>query len=255
MTPEDYRAGGQPFTLEGNEIGVLLSHGYTGTTSGMRFLGDHLHRTEGWTVHAPRLAGHGDTPAAMARSTAADWIRSLEHGLDRLSERCSTIFMAGLSMGGCLTLYMAARHADRIKAAVPINACLYFGGPGLAALAYAEDAPDYVVGVGNDVKDPGVVEVAYREIPVPTIKEIYALMNVTRDLLSRVVCPTLVMVSPEDHVVPPANARDILIGIGAKDRRQLVLDNSYHVATIDFDKEVIAEETRRFFKEQIRQGA
>ncbi|CAB3753127.1 alpha/beta hydrolase fold protein [Burkholderia paludis] len=251
MESEIYRDNGQPFLLEGNEIGVLLSHGYTGTTSGMRFLGEYLHEKEGWTVHAPRLQGHGDSPAAMAESTATDWIRSLEEGLDLLSQRCSTVFMAGLSMGGCLTMYMAAQYADVIKAAVPINACLYFGTSALAELAYKKDAPAYLVGVGNDVKDPDVTEVAYREIPVATIKEIYGLMNVTRDLLPNVVCPTLVMVSPDDHVVPPASSHAILDGIGSVDRRLLVLGNSYHVATIDFDKETIAERTRAFFNEQL----
>jgi carboxylesterase len=159
--------------------------------------------------------------------------------------------MAGLSMGGCLTLYMSAQYSDVIKAAVPINACLYFGIPSLAEVAYRRDAPEFMVGVGNDVKDPSVKEIAYREIPITTVKEIYGLMNVTRDLLSKVVCPTLVMVSPDDHVVPPSNANMILQAIGSKDCRKLVLDNSFHVATIDFDKEVIAEQTRRFFKEQL----
>lgn len=250
-SPEIYRENGQPFLLEGNEIGVLLSHGYTGTTSGMKYLGEYLHQKEGWTVHAPRLKGHGDSPEAMAGTTATDWIRSLEEGLALLSQRCSTVFMAGLSMGGCLTLYMAAQYSDVIKAAVPINAVLYFGTTALAELAYRKDAPEYLVGVGNDVKDPDVTEVAYREIPVATIKEIYGLMNVTRDLLPKVVCPTLVMVSPEDHVVPPGNANAILNGIGSVDRRLLVLGNSFHVATIDFDKELIAERTRAFFREQL----
>ncbi|MBV8804399.1 MAG: alpha/beta fold hydrolase [Sinobacteraceae bacterium] len=230
---------------------MLISHGYTGTTSGMIGLGQHLHRTEGWTVVGPRLKGHGDSPQAMARTTAEDWIRSLEEGLETLTERCSTVFMTGLSMGGCLTLYMAAMYPDVIQAAVPINACLYFGAPDFAKLAFQRDAPETIVGVGNDVKDPAVTEIAYRETPVRTIREIYALMAITRDLLPKVVCPTLVMVSPHDHVVPPGNADVILTGIGAKDRRRLSLDNSFHVATIDFDKEVIKEATRAFFKEQV----
>jgi carboxylesterase len=108
LTLEQYREGGKPFYFEGNEIGVLVSHGYTGTTSGVIGLGQHLHRTEGWTVVGPRLKGHGDSPQAMAQTTAEDWIRSLEEGLETLTKRCSTVFMTGLSMGGCLTLYMAA---------------------------------------------------------------------------------------------------------------------------------------------------
>ena len=187
----------------------------------------------------------------MAQTTAEDWIRSLEEGLETLTKRCSTVFMTGLSMGGCLTLYMAAMYPDVIKAAVPINACLYFAAPDFAKYAFERNAPETIVGVGNDVKDPAVREIAYREIPVRTIREIYALMAITRDVLPKVVCPTLVMVSPDDHVVPPANADVILAGIGAKDRRRLTLDNSFHVATIDVDKEVINEATRAFFKEQV----
>jgi len=251
LTLEQYREGGKPFHLEGNEIGVLVSHGYTGTTSGVLGLGRYLHEKEGWTILGPRLKGHGDSPEAMAKTTAEDWIRSLEEGLDTLSKRCSTIFMTGLSMGGCLTLYMSAMYPDAIKAAVPINACLYFAAPDFVKLAYDRTAPETIVGVGNDVKDPAVTEIAYRDIPVRTIREIYALMAVTRDLLPKVVCPTLVMVSPDDHVVPPANADVILAGIGAKDRRRLTLDNSFHVATIDFDKDVINEAARAFFKEQV----
>lgn len=246
----DFRAEGAPILIEGNDVGVLLSHGYTGTTSSMRYLAQRLNETEGWTIHCPRLAGHGETSAAMAQTTAQDWIRSLDEGLLALSS-CRTVFMAGLSMGGCLTLYMAAKHPQRIAAIVPINACLSFGNPTLAELALADDAPQYLSGVGNDVKDPGVVEAAYRDIPVQTLKEIYALMNVTRDLLERVHCPTLVMVSPDDHVVPPDNAAEILARIASIDRRQLLLRDSFHVATIDHDKELIAEQTRRFFVEQL----
>jgi carboxylesterase len=249
---EQYREGGKPFYLEGNEIGVLVSHGYTGTTSGVLGLGQFLHKTEGWTVLGPRLKGHGESPQAMAKTTAEDWIRSLEEGLETLSKRCTKVFMTGLSMGGCLTLYMAAMYPGIIKAAVPINACLYFAAPDFVKHAYDRNAPETIVGVGNDVKDPAVTEVAYRDIPVRTIREIYALMAVTRDLLPKVVCPTLVMVSPEDHVVPPGNADVILSGIGAKDRRRLTLGNSYHVATIDFDKHVICEATGAFFSEQVR---
>ena len=84
MTEQDIIEGGKPFLLEGNEVGVLLSHGFTGTASCMRSLGEYLHQTEGWTVAGVRLKGHGETPAAMALSTAQDWIDSVEEGLQLL---------------------------------------------------------------------------------------------------------------------------------------------------------------------------
>jgi carboxylesterase len=252
MTPEEIIVeGGKPFYFKGNHVGVLLSHGFTGTTSGMKPLGEHLHKTEGWTVLGPRLKGHGETPRAMALTTAEDWIRSLEMGLETLQQTCSTIFVVGLSMGGCLTLYLAAMHPKIVKAIVPINACLHFDSPELAALAFQADAPTTITGLGSDIKDPNSREIVYQQVPVPAIRQIYGLMGVTRDLLPRVKCPTLIMVSPEDHVVPPGNSEFIAKNIGVSDPKRLTLTNSYHVATLDYDKDLINEAVRKFFKAQL----
>jgi carboxylesterase len=247
----DVSEGGQPFLFEGNDVGVLLSHGFAGTTSAMRPLGEYLHRTEGWTVVGPRLKGHGETPQAMAQTTAEDWIRSLEEGMEQLQGRCKRIFMAGLSMGGCLTLYMAAMYPEVFGAIVPINACLYFDSPDFASLAFRRKAPPTVPGLGRDIKDPETNEIAYGEVPVPAIRQIYGLMAVTRDLLPRIVCPTLVLASPEDHVVPVSNSKEIIARIGAVQREMLLLEDSYHVATIDHDRELINESVRRFFRTRL----
>ncbi|SEM05003.1 carboxylesterase [Variovorax sp. YR750] len=251
-TTNDIVEGGKPFLFEGNEVGVLLSHGFTGTTSGMWPLGEYLHREEGWTILAPRLKGHGETPEAMSRTSAEDWIRSLEEGLQTLQSHCKHVFMAGLSMGGCLTMYLAAKYPDTFRAVAPINACLDFGAPDFAAWAFEADAPLTIKGVGNDVKDPDVKELAYPEVPVRCIREIYGLMAVTRDMLPRVTAPTLVLVSPEDHVVPPANSYEILQKVKSTNREMVLLKNSYHVATIDFDKHIINESVRRFFKQALQ---
>ncbi|WP_027016451.1 alpha/beta hydrolase [Comamonas composti] len=243
--------GGKPFFLEGNEVGVLLSHGFTGTASCMKPLGEYLNRTEGWSVLGVRLKGHGETPAAMAQTTAQDWIDSVEAGLQELEKRCKQVFMAGLSMGGTLTLYMAGRYPERFKAIAPINACVAFSNPDLAALAFDHKAPATVPGVGSDIKKPGVKEIVYADVPVPAIKQIYGLMAVTRDLLPRITAPTQVLVSPDDHIVPARNATHILSGIHSQVREQVLLPESYHVATLDNDAELIHRSVQRFFKQAL----
>ena len=248
MTEQDIIEGGKPFLLEGNEVGVLLSHGFTGTASCMRPLGEYLHKTEGWTVAGVRLKGHGETPAAMALSTAQDWIDSVEEGLQLLEARCKHIFISGLSMGGTLTLYMAARCPQRFKAIAPINACVSFNNPDFAALAFDHAAPATVPGVGSDIKKPGITEIVYADVPVPSIKQIYALMAATRDMLPRITAPTLVLASPDDHIVPFVNASMILGGINSPLRQQVLLQESYHVATLDNDAALINESVRTFFK-------
>ena len=134
MNSETIMPGAEPFFFSGNDVGVLVCHGFTGTTQSMRPLGQAL-AAAGYTVIGPRLKGHGVTPQAMAKTTAADWISSVDEGLAELRKTCSQLFMVGLSMGGTLSLYTAAKHADVINGVIPINAPLQIGSPDLAGLA------------------------------------------------------------------------------------------------------------------------
>jgi carboxylesterase len=246
MTESQVLPGAEPFYFEGGEIGCLVSHGFTGSPQSMRFLGEYLAKEGGLTVMGPRLKGHGTAVEDMAASTAEDWIKSVDAGLEKLKERCSQIFITGLSMGGTLTLYSAAVHADLIKGAIPINGAVISKNPDFATLAFMANAPATVPGVGGDIKQPGVTELAYSDVPVPAVRQIFALTSVTRTLLPRVVCPTLVIQSREDHIVEPENATFIMDNIGSENKRLLWLDESYHVATLDNDKELIAQEILKF---------
>jgi len=247
MSEGPVMSGAEPFFLRGNDTGVLLSHGFTGTTQSMRYLGEALHRL-GYTVSAPRLKGHGISAAAMAKSSARDWIASLEDAFHELRPQCSKVFVGGLSMGGALALYMAGKHAGAFAGVFPINAVIHVDSPDLAGLAFDRNAPPVIPGVGSDVKDPATKELAYPEVPVPAIKELFALIAVTRELLPRVTCPALVIHSREDHVVPPGNGKTIVSHIGASRAELLWLDNSFHVATIDNDKDRIVAEVHGFIQ-------
>ena len=151
-------------------------------------------------------------------------------------------------MGGTLTLYMAAKHADVIKGAIPINAPVHIGSPDLAGLALDPAMPELIPGVGSDIKDPNSKELAYAELPVACLKQIYVLAAVTQDLLPRIKCPTLVMHSREDHIVSPTNGPITVRLLGSNRVELLWLDNSYHVATLDNDKGLIFERSIAFIK-------
>ena len=247
MSSEPILPGAEPFFLPGNDIGVLVCHGFTGSTQSMLFLGQQLNQA-GYTVIGPRLAGHGISPQAMAKTTASDWIASVDEALATLRQTCAQVFMTGLSMGGTLTLYSAAQHAGVIKGAIPINATVQIGSADLAGLALAPGMPETVPGIGSDIKAPGVTELAYSQVPVAALRQVYSLAAVTRDLLPRIQCPTLVIQSRIDHVVDPSNGPRIVRLIGAKRVQLLWLDESYHVATLDNDKELIAEQAVAFIR-------
>lgn len=247
MAEPNILQGAEPLHVEAGRVGVLVSHGFTGTPQSMRYLAEQLAQA-GYTVAVPRLRGHGTTTVDMADSTASDWIADLHTALAWLRERCDALFMTGLSMGGTLTLFMAGQYPDLFKGILPINAFIFANNPDLASLAYMVNAPAEVPGVGGDIKATDMTELAYSLVPVPSIKELLALAKVTDELLPRITIPTLIFVSREDHVVPPANAEHILNKINSTEKRLCWLENSYHVATLDNDKEKIVQQSLAFLQ-------
>ena len=239
--------GAEPFAFEGGDVGVLVLHGFTGSTQSMRYLGEGLHNRYGFTVSAPCLPGHGTSPDDMETTGYLDWLGAAEKALHELAARKRKVFVTGLSMGGLLTLNLAARFPALVSAAAPISAPAGVLSEGIAELVLMNPAPPRIPGIGSDIKAPGVKELAYAETPVACIKQLYILVAATTDLLHKIACPTLVIHSREDHLVPAANAKRIVASVSSDDVRLLWLNNSYHVSTLDNDKDLIVRRVGEFF--------
>ncbi|MGI8314193.1 alpha/beta hydrolase [Halobacillus mangrovi] len=234
--------GADPIYFKGNEVGILVSHGFTGTTQSMRPLAEAYARA-GYTVCAPRLKGHGTTPEDMEKSTKEDWIESIDEGYRWLKDRCEVIFTVGLSMGGTLALYVAQNYPD-IEGVIPINAAI-----DIPAMENTEamDGP-FTDAIGSDIKMEDVEELAYERTPVRSIDQLLDLMSQVKSQLSSVHCPILVFVSDEDHVVPPHNSEVIFDTVFSEHKEIVHLENSYHVATLDNDQDLIIERSLEFFQ-------
>jgi carboxylesterase len=235
--------GAEPFYFEGNRVGILVSHGFTGSTQSMRPLGE-AYAAAGYTVCGPRLKGHGTHYEDMEQTTYHDWIASIEEGYQWLKQRCETIFVTGLSMGGTLTLYMAETHPE-VRGIILINAAINI--PAMDPVMQLEEVR-FLDAIGSDIKKPGVKELAYEKTPVQSIKELLTLMNEVKANLSQITCPTLILVSNEDHVVPPDNAQMIYQAIRSERKEINHLTESYHVATLDNDQSAIIKHTLNFIQ-------
>ncbi len=235
--------GAEPFYFEGNKVGILVSHGFTGSTQSMRPLGE-AYAEAGYTVCGPRLKGHGTHYEDMEQTSYHDWIASVEEGFMWLKERCDTIFVTGLSMGGTLTLYMAEKYSE-VRGIVTINAAIDI--PAMEPVRQLEGTR-FLDAIGSDIKKTGVTELAYEKTPVQSVKEILAFMKEVKDDLPKISCPALIFVSDEDHVVPPDNSQAIHEQISSESKEILALKDSYHVATLDNDQQIIIEKTLQFIK-------
>lgn len=249
---------GKPFFFEGSRVGCLLIHGFTGTTSSMRPWGEYL-ASKGLTVLGPRLPGHGTDVKDMGRWAYTDWTGAVETALSEISSLCGAVFVGGLSMGGLLTLYLAEKKQDKIAGVIPVCAPVVRLAPGLqnAALMFVPVLKHLMKtfpGPGNDLKDPSVTEVAYDKLNVRALHELVKLARVVEADLPRIEVPIRIFEAREDHVVPPENATFIYEHVGSSDKELIWLENSYHVATLDFDKERIFEESYGFIERTSSEG-
>ncbi|MFC7061419.1 alpha/beta hydrolase [Halobacillus seohaensis] len=233
--------GAQSIYFKGNEVGILVSHGFTGTNQSMKPIVE-AYAKEGYTVVSPRLKGHGVTPEEMEKSTYKDWIDSVEEAYKWLEERCTKIFVVGLSMGGTLALHLAAKYED-ISGVMVVNPAI-----NIPAMDNILDNTDdrFIAAIGSDIKKDGVEELAYDRTPVKSIRNLISLMSETHDQLSRIHCPILIFASEEDHIVPPENSEMIFETVLSEHKELIHLENSYHVATLDNDRDSIIERSLEF---------
>lgn len=241
MTAPQILPGAEPFSAAGGRDGVLVVHGFTGNPSSMRPLAEAF-AAAGYTVELPRLPGHGTTVDDMLTTRWDDWSGAAEKAYADLTSRCDRVIVAGLSMGGTLTCWLAARHPE-IAGIVLVNPAVEPPADSfIDIISGMRDAGEAVMpGIGSDVAKPGVTESAYEGTPIEPLLSLFAAVSELAPRLGDIRCPALLFTSPQDHVVPPS-ASDFLAERIAGPLERVTLERSYHVATLDFDKDEI--ETR-----------
>jgi carboxylesterase len=237
----------EPFAAEGGPIGVVLCHGFTGMPGSMRPWAQAL-ADAGHTVRVPLLPGHGTRWQDANRATWRQWYGELERAVDAVRAVCSQTFVAGLSMGGTLVLRLAEQRGSDVAGVVVVNPSLFTTRKDAKLLPLLRRVVPSLPPVGNDIKKPGVTEPAYDRTPVKAAYELSQLWAVTNADLGRISQPLLILTSRDDHVVEPENSARLLAAAGSADKRQVWLEDSFHVATLDNDLPLIVEETLTFIK-------
>ncbi|MFE5869789.1 alpha/beta hydrolase [Streptomyces roseifaciens] len=237
--------GAEPFRHEGGEVGVLVCHGFTGSPQSVRPWADHL-AGRGLSVSLPLLPGHGTRWQDMQLTGWQDWYAEVDHALRELSERCSQVFVCGLSMGGALALRLAARHGDAVSGVVLVNPGNKVHGLAARALPVVRHFVPSTKGIASDIAKPGAREAGYDRVPLHAAHSLRRFFRLVDAELPQVTQPLLLMHSPEDHVVPPADSARILARVSSRDVTERLLERSYHVATLDHDAERIFEDTYAF---------
>lgn len=259
--------------FSGGRTGVLLVHGLGGTPIEMRFIAVGLARA-GYTVSCPQLAGHCGSADDLRATRWQDWYASVVAAHEKLRQECDVIIVGGLSMGAVMALQLAADRPDSVHGAALYAPTLTLDGwsiPWYARLfrlvwhRWVADRFDFVECDPYGIKDPrirGLVTAALQSgdssqagqlsTPGSTMLELRRLANSVRRALGRIRQPVLLLHPRDDDRASLRNAFHIQRNLGGR-VEAMVLDDSYHIITLDRQRHVVLERTCRFVADVRRQ--
>lgn len=235
-TPEQLR----PFRLRGGSRGILLVHGFAGTPPEVRELAEGL-AGQGFDVSAPLLAGHGETPEAMARTRWPDWVASAERALQELQRERPDVFVGGQSLGGSIALHLAATHPELqgVVTMAAMGSPRFFRDPRRPLLRFWKYVQPWQVPDGScDLGDPERLSAlhSYARRPTACLESMLHFLSVVEDELPRVRIPALLFHGRGDRTVPVDNGPFILARLGSRDKQLRWMERSGHALTVDLER-------------------
>ena len=235
----------RPELTGGRRIGVLLSHGFTGSPASIKPWAQSLGDL-GYGVAVPRLPGHGTTWKDLNTKRFEDWYGEIQRTFDQLCLDHDAVVVGGLSMGGSLALRLAADHADRVSGVIVINPAVASKRLDVKALPLLKHLVPAFPAIANDIKKPGMDEHAYGKTP---LKGIHSFIQAWKPLIAdlpKITAPMLYFRSADDHVVDDASMPIITSRVSSREIIETTLPESFHVATLDNDAPQIFSESAEF---------
>lgn len=260
----------QKIDLPGGDHSVLLIHGLTGSPFEMKYLARKLNKA-GFTVKGPCLEGHCSTLKDLAKTSWKDWYRSVRQSFIEMKKSAHTVSVVGLCMGALLSLHLACEFGSEVAALSLISTNLFYDGwslpwfkfllpiasciPFRYIYSYYSEKEPY--GIKNKLLRERIVNlmkndsIAYTKTPATSMHELFKLIREVKRELPVITTPALILHSSEDDQTSIKNPEYVEEKIGSTIVQKIILDNSYHMMTIDNQKDRVAEETIKFFMEQI----
>jgi carboxylesterase len=245
VASETLSAPARPELTGGRRIGVLLVHGITGNPVSMNPWGHYL-AERGYAVEVPLLPGHGTTWEDANTTTYTDWYGEVQRAFDQLRSAVDVMVVGGLSMGGSLALRLAADRGEQVAGIVVVNPAVATRRLDAKALPILKHLVAGWPAIGNDIKKPGGNEYPYPKTP---LKALHTFVQQWKPLIAdlpSITQPLLIFRSVVDHLVDSSSVPIITSRVSSRDVTERLLEDSYHVATLDNDAPTIFEESAAF---------
>lgn len=242
------------FFFDGDGLSALLVHGLTGTPYEMRYLGERM-AAAGIRVRGVKLAGHGGAPEELGQATHENWYESVVQGFEELRRYGQPNLVVGLSAGAVLAARLAAEQREAVSGLVMLSPAFFLPVATTAALKAVNLLGPLARRIylhtesGSDIHDrcARLVHPRSNLVPLGAPIELLELAVIVRRELTRVTQPTLVIHSVLDHTCPcERNVNYVMEYLGSAQKRSVILKDSFHVITVDSEKERVADEVIEF---------
>jgi carboxylesterase len=256
----------QSLFLTGGKTGILLIHGLGGAPAELKVVATGL-QSEGFTVSCCQLAGHCGTAEDLITTSWHDWAASVETALAELRTECDTVLVGGLSLGAILALHAAAKHPDKISGLLLYAPTLWYDGfsvPWYAfLLKWVINTPfgqryRFQEREPYGIKDQRIRKLIVRAMglgksaeaglsstPSQSLKEMWDLVAVVKPELPSIKTPALIVHAREDDISDLSNTIYLQRKLGGL-VDTLVLDDSYHIVTIDKQRSLVVDRSAAF---------
>lgn len=253
------------------EDAVLLIHGLSGSPLEMQFVARTLYKA-GFSVRVPRFSKHG-FGVADKKEKWQHWLDEVTLHFDEMKQKYKTVSVCGLCIGAVLALKLAAEKKKEIASLSLFSASLYFDGwnipwyrfllnigyytPFRYLYSYRESEPYGIKNeqlrswISREMGEKSTFASLTAKIPMTRLFQAEKLIRQTKNALTEITTPTLIVHSLEDDTSTIRSANYVEHHIGSKKVRKVFLDDSYHNITMDNQKVIVAEETLRFIRETV----
>lgn len=227
---------------------ILLTHGFTSTPFAMRELGRILYEA-GHDTQGLLLPGHGTVPEDLHSVRHSDWIHAVYNAAQSLRKRYARVFLCGQSLGGCLSLLVST--LTPVDGIVTISAGYRLSWWKVLGVRLQSTWKPFIRKEdGPGIRDPEAkqTEIHYDRMSSHAILELNQVLTAMRGRLRYVTSPLLLIHAKEDHTFPRAHQDRIARAVASRRVERILLPRSYHVATLDVDKQQIHDGARTFLQ-------
>ncbi len=230
----------------------MLFHGLTACPHELKELAVKIN-TRGIRVRLPLLPGHGIHPKNLRSITWQEWFEAAKKELFSFRKKCKKVIVGGLSTGASLALHLSAHY--QVEGVIALAPGMFLKSKAVKLVPLLRPFVRYHQKKnGPDIYDNKARRnsLGYNKIPVKSIVEAQKLYKHLREDLAEIYVPVFIAQSVNDHVVRFDGAEYIYRNISSKDKQLLRLEKSYHVITLDVEKEIVAREILKFVESVLK---